>query len=223
MPYANVMVDLETTGTDPTLHAIIQIAAVTFDFQTDKIGDVFSINMSMPPTRSWDEDTRSWWAKQDPSVFAAVSTDPVHPRVAIHMFQQWVLNNTSAIVQPVLWAKPVSFEFPFLASYFREFEIDNPFHFRSAIDLQSFIRGMRGDPWAPPFDKEVPMVGDVHNAVDDVFHQIAVALAAKHKFRGEGKHHGQSDDQAAPPAVQSTGGVGSMEGGQHLPSDAQVG
>ena len=182
LPCYDIMVDLETTGTQPETTAIVQIAAVAFDYDTGRIGGSYNRSLEMSSTRFWDEDTRKWWSGM-PDVFERASTINVaHPKVVMLDFQQWVRGQTGALREPTLWAKPVSFEFPFLQSYFREYEVENPFFFRDCIDLQSFIRGMRGDPHARPFDKEVPMVGEAHNALDDVFHQIAVVLTAKHRF-----------------------------------------
>lgn len=182
------MIDLETTGVEPNRNMLLQLACVPFDYETGRVGSkIFSQNLGGVPWRHWDEDTRNWWAKQDPAVFEAVTTNPLPPEQVMRNFKGWVHSTAGALHTPRMWAKPISFEFPFVASYFRDYDIDNPFHFRDAIDLQSFIRGLRRNPAAAPFDKEVPMVGDAHNAIDDVFHQIAVALTAKHRFAQQGE------------------------------------
>lgn len=182
LPFYDFMVDIETTGTNPDRHAAIQLAAVAFDWDNGRVGPSFAVNIEMPAWRSWDEDTRNWWARQDPAVFTAVTENPVHPFAAARLFVDWVRATSGALQSPRMWAKPISFDFPFLASLLRDAELQNPFHFRDAVDMQSFIRGTRFNPRAPAFDREVPFVGDAHNALDDVYHQIRVALVAKSRF-----------------------------------------
>jgi len=181
--YKNVMVDLETTGTSRDHSMILQIAAATFDLETQTVGSCFCINLGESTGRFWDASTQEWWRKQPSDVFEAVTQDPQDPGLALEAFRNWVDGNTSSVLPTALWGKPISFEYPFLESYFRQYEVHNPFHYRHAIDMQSFIRGMRGDPNAYPFDKEVPFEGDAHNALHDVFHQIRVVIEATKRFR----------------------------------------
>lgn len=176
------MVDLETTGTDPTDTAIIQIAAVQFDWERGTIGSIFNRCLWLPTNRYWDESTRTWWGEQKAEVLHGIFDRAEDPALVMQGFIDWT--RTLTVSEPLrLWAKPVSFEFPFIASYCKQFGYTNPFHFRDAIDMQSFIRGMRGSPSVAPFDKEVPFEGEEHDAIDDVFHQIRVAIMAKDKFR----------------------------------------
>lgn len=183
LPFYDFMIDVETTGVEPNRNAMISLACVPFCWETGRIShDVFDMNLMMPPTRHWDEDTREWWQKQSPSVFARATCNARPPLFVMQEFLAFVRRTSGALHGPRMWAKPISFEFPLIASYFRDYELDNPFHFRDAIDLQSFIRGTRRAPGAAAFDKEVPFVGDAHAAIDDVYHQIAVALTAKAMF-----------------------------------------
>jgi oligoribonuclease (3'-5' exoribonuclease) len=177
----DVMIDLETTGTDPTHSAIIQIAAVQFDYQTGAIGRSFNRCAWVPNNRYWAEDTREWWGKQKAEILDGIFDRAEDPALVMQGFVSWV-QSLSALKQPRMWAKPISFEFPFLASYAKQFGYEMPFHFRDAIDLQSFIRGLRRQPDAEPFDKQVPFDGEAHDAIDDVYHQIKIALVAKGEF-----------------------------------------
>lgn len=193
LPYYDFQVDIETTGTTGSRCAMLQLAIVPFDFSLGRISQrVFCENLVMPWSRLWEEPTRDWWAKQDPAVWQRVTENPQPVRDVLYRAQQFVRDVSGALYQPRLWAKPISFEWPFLQSYFAEFDVDNPFHFRDCIDLQSFIRGMRNNPGAPAFDYEVPMIGDAHYALDDCYHQTAVALTAKQKFGAP--PHGYAQD-----------------------------
>lgn len=192
VPCYDFMSDIETGGTDRDHAPIFQIACVAFDYATGYINpNTFCMNLEMAPHRYWDEDTRNWWAKQDPEVFNRVTEYPQPPAHVLRCFADWVRDTSGALEKPRLWAKPISFEFPFFESYFKQFGVEMPFHFRDAIDMQSFIRGLRHNPGAKAFDYEVPMVGHAHHALDDSFHQLAVILTAKQRFTSHGHEHDQ--------------------------------
>lgn len=176
----DLMVDIETTGTDPSHAAIIQIAAVRFDFDTMRIGESFCASLTMPSNRHWDEDTRTWWMK-NLEVYEAIVAEEQDAGQVWRSFVDWCVRTSSLAGDDRLWAKPISFEWPFLQSYGKQFSLDLPFHYRNAVDLNSFTRGMQRQPGAKPFDwqQEIPFVGDAHNAIDDVLHQIKIALTAK--------------------------------------------
>lgn len=168
------MVDLETTGTLPEHAAILQIAAVRFDYQSGTIGGTYVASLEIPHGRFWDEDTRDWWSSM-PDTLRRVTEGARPAEIVMPEFVQWCGYDCR------LFAKPTSFEYPFIDSYCRQFGLTNPFHFRSAIDLNSYIRGLADNP-TEYFD--VPFEGEKHNALDDVLHQIRILFAAKEKFRG---------------------------------------
>lgn len=58
MGMTDVMLDIETTGTDPGCAGIMQIAAIQFNYDTGEIGPIFNRCLSMAPQRFWDEDRR---------------------------------------------------------------------------------------------------------------------------------------------------------------------
>lgn len=180
MKYPDLMVDLETTGTQPEHTNIIQIAAVRFNLETGEVDDNFFDQCLRPlPTRYWDESTRQWWSKM-PEVFDGIWRRMRDPMVVMNEFREFAADG------PRLWAKPVSFEFPFLSSYFREAGLLNPFDFRRAIDLRSFIHGRYFPLPAPNIEKEIPFIGDEHNALFDTLHQVAVAIEAYQRTREDG-------------------------------------
>lgn len=177
----DVMTDLETTGTDPSHAAIIQIAAVRFDYDTGQIGDAFCASLHVPPTRFWDESTRAWWMKQG-ETYDRIVSQAVDPEYVFKAFRDWCIAGATLQSQR-LWAKPISFEWPFLQSYARQYNVELPFHYRNAVDLNSFTRGLSRQISDEPFGYDLPMEGDAHNALDDVFHQIKIALLARHTFQ----------------------------------------
>lgn len=177
-------VDIETTGKDGTLNAMLQLGVAAFDLERGLIGPTFCVNMSIPPRRFWDEDTRDFWADQPAETWASVTSNQVHPAVGMRMFVEWMAKHSPAVKPPVMIAKPTSFERPFIESYCFDYGLTNPFWFRNDICLNSFIRGLRRDIRANPKDleKDVAFVGNPHNGLDDALFQIAVLLTAKERY-----------------------------------------
>jgi len=176
--YDSVMVDLETTGLDPSHSAIIQIAAVRFDLETKQIdtSEMFDRCLASElPTRYWDVSTRQWWAQQKAETFENILIRAEDPKLVIDDFTLW-LQRTPCRKPLQFWSKPISFDWPFLQSYWRQFGHIPPLHYRHAKDLNTYIyaRGHTID----EFWKSIPSSGDKHNALNDVIYQIAGAFKA---------------------------------------------
>lgn len=62
-----LMVDIETTGTDPYHNAMVQLAAIEFNYRTGDIGRTFNMSLEIPRGRYWDEDCRNnFWRPKWP-------------------------------------------------------------------------------------------------------------------------------------------------------------
>ncbi len=177
-PMFDYMIDLETTGTNPEETAIIQIAAVRFNRLTKEIDPrVFNRCLSVPPGRYWDESTRDWWfhPEREP-ILRWILSKMEDPAVVMRAFWDWVAEGS--VIQPrAFWSKPTTFDFNFINSYMRQYGLMQPFHFREAVDLNSFLLGKgyenRWEYW-----KTVEPVGDAHNALHDCFYQIRAIFNA---------------------------------------------
>ena len=165
----NCMIDVETTGTSPDHAGVIQISAIKFNL-TDKSVDneFFDRCMWLPPGRFWEEDTRAFWSKH-PRVLNEIIGRQEEPHQVMKDLVAWVGYNGAR-----LWAKPTTFEFPLLSSYFKQFDIQNPFHYRYCTDVQSYIFGRGQD--IDDVSKAIPFEGDAHNALHDVLHQIRMVF-----------------------------------------------
>lgn len=179
--FPDVMVDLETTGTQPEKTAIIQIAAVKFNLAEGTVSPhTFDRCLMVPPTRFWQEDTRSWWLKDKRELLTSLMGRGEKPHKVLEDFKAWIQADLDPYNdRPILWAKPSHFEYPFLEYYFKEFEVGNPFHYRETNDMNSFLRGRYFPHQAPPLEQIIPFEGDAHNAIHDVLHQIKVLMVAK--------------------------------------------
>jgi oligoribonuclease (3'-5' exoribonuclease) len=178
----DLMVDLETTGTNPEHNAIIQIAAVKFDPVTLEVSsDVFDKTLAgFPPNRFWEEGGRQFWQKM-PQIYQSLIERAEPIEKVLDNFVTYLLKD-----EPEggwrLWAKPITFEWGFLSSYFRQYDRHIPFHYRYCRDLNSYVAGLRGTPEHFNFEDVIPFEGDEHNALWDCFHQIKQLFYAIEKW-----------------------------------------
>jgi DNA polymerase III alpha subunit (gram-positive type) len=177
--FTDVMVDIETTGTDSSHSHMIQLAAVRFNIETKQIDTDEMFDRCLLPvgsSRFWDESTRIWWSQQKAGVLDDILSRGEDPRTVLLAFTDFLARTRSP--RPVrLWAKPISFEWPFLQSYMREYTVLMPIPYWNCMDLNSYING-RGHLDRKAFWAEIPFEGDQHNALFDVIHQIKGAFAA---------------------------------------------
>lgn len=168
--FTDVMVDIETTGTQPNRSAMIQLAAVKFNLDARTVSpQMFDRSLVIPPWRGWDEDTREWWAKQPDTLYKIVANSE-DPKVVMSDFTHWAMQPGG---QLRFWAKPTTFDFMFVSSYLRDYDLPQPFSYRDANDMNSYLRGL----YAPAdIDRndEPTMNGMAHDAIFDVLHQIKV-------------------------------------------------
>lgn len=174
--FYDVMIDVETTGTKSEHTAMIQLAAVRFNLaeKTIDTSNMFNRCLLIPPNRFWDEDTRDWWGRQKREILQDIYARMEDPRIVMQAFQDWVGPSGEEPLR--FWAKPISFDFPFFASYCNQFEVMNPFHFRFATDMNSYIRGLAKDSSLATFETEFQ--GDAHNALHDCINQIDAVFQA---------------------------------------------
>ena len=135
------MLDAETTGLNPGIHAITSFCFVPFVFNMQgemDFGLPFTIRMSIPTTRRIDADTTEFREKS--GVDAAESVlERLTPRIALDAIGSWL---GECGINPTIWAKPTKFDIAFFESYFTEYRIDIPWHHRDTVDLRSWCRGL---------------------------------------------------------------------------------
>lgn len=172
--WTDVMVDIETTGTQPDRTGILQIAAVKFNLETRevKVDDMFDRCLTLPAHRFWDQSTAAWWGRQKKSTLDTILSRAEPWQEVTKAFAEW---GYAEGTQMRFWSKPTTFDFMFLASYFADMDLHNPFHYRAANDLNSFLRGMYHP--APVPELDVPFTGAVHNALADTLWQLKMLFA----------------------------------------------
>lgn len=178
--FPDVMVDIESGSTDPEHGPILQIAAVRFNHTTGDVdvNDMFNACLLPPVNRYWSEDTARWWQEQKPEILSSLIQRGEPASAVMNRFFDWA----NKYERPVFWSKPLSFDYPFIASYFRMFDLANPFPFWLARDVRSFCAGV-AFPNPPVSDKELPFEGDEHDAIFDVLHQIKYVFRVSEERR----------------------------------------
>lgn len=180
--FLDIMVDCETTGTDPDNNAMVQLAAVKFDLATRSVQpfpEMFDRCLRMPQNRYFEEGCRkNFWGKR-PQIWNTIQSRAEEPAVVMKDFVNWVGFSNPKPVR--FWAKPTTFDWGFMASYLRQYDLDNPFHYRWAVDMNSFIRGLAKDPTVESH-YVASLGGDAHNAIYDVLNQINQVFEAMDKY-----------------------------------------
>jgi DNA polymerase III epsilon subunit-like protein len=176
----DVMVDLETTGLRPDRTAILQIAAVKFDYERETIDHGFFVrSLRVPPHRHWDESTRDWWGKRS-TTYREIVARAENPSEVMQDFADWAGYNHPQTLR--FWAKPISFDHAFVESYFNDYGIHSPFDYRHTVDMKSWMSGMLHGWTRNQINdelKKLPFEGVEHNALYDVLHQIKEVFHVK--------------------------------------------
>ena len=171
----DIMIDIETDGRNALKNSMVQIAGKKFNIHTGEIGeDMFIANLKPLEGRVQDPDTMDWWSRQDVTIREGVFENPLDAGLVMNAFADWCYpQNTLRF-----WGKPTHFDFVFVQSYFDELKIPNPFHYRMARDMNSYIAALYHPKMRPP-DEQVPYndVGGAHNALSDVINQISELMA----------------------------------------------
>lgn len=168
--FPDVMVDIETTGTDQQFNYMIQIAMVRFNLakRTIYMGEFFDRCLLPAPNRYWQESRRTnFWAKRQ-EVFKSIQARMEDPATVLKAAAEFAGEGSR------FWGKPTHFDHSFLDSYFKQYDMQIPFHYREATDMNSFIRGRYFPEFPPNWEKDLPFQGEAHNGLHDCFHQIKV-------------------------------------------------
>ena len=182
--FPDVMVDIETSGTDPSRTAMIQLAAVRFNIEEGTIdtSSFFKQSLAIPPGRFWDEETRKWWYTDKRALLEGIQARARPPKDVMVEFQQWIVAGHVGGQPTRFWSKPQSFDWPFVDSYFQQFEMANPMSFREAVDMRTYCRTVLGT-WnlrdIDKIEKGIPFQGAEHDALMDAIHQIRVVLTVR--------------------------------------------
>lgn len=173
----DMMVDVETTGTNPAFAAVIQIGAIKFNYETGAIGATFNRCLEMAPGRFWSDSTRQFWHKQPPHVLENILKRAEPVDTVLRDFSLFATDGAPSGGFR-FWSKPLSFDWPMIASHMEQYGYQMPFAFWQARDVRSFIAGLMARPDNVDMD-HITLAGDAHNALYDSALQLKQLFAAK--------------------------------------------
>jgi hypothetical protein len=176
----DMMVDTETTDTNPHTGGIFQLSAVKFNYQTGEIGGTFDRFPSLLPFRRWNEGTRHFWQVDNRELYQQIIAKEEAPEPVFRDFRAFASDGPENGYR--FWAKPTTFDWGFVASHFEQLGMPMPFHYRYARDLNTFIAALHGGADHVNIEDQVTNMGQKHNGVHDCAYQIDCLFHAKSKF-----------------------------------------
>jgi DNA polymerase III epsilon subunit-like protein len=153
----NVMLDLETMGTDPDA-AIIAVGAVRFDLEAGSIGEKFyavvDLQSAVANGGVINPSTVLWWMQQGDAARSAFARPGHHIADVLASFTKW-LGDEDAFV----WGNGAAFDNVILATAYRNANLPVPWKFYN----DRCYRTVRAQYPAVSMQRR----GTFHNAVDD--------------------------------------------------------
>lgn len=165
----DLMIDLETLGTDPNC-PVISIGAVFFDIENKKLGQFFyrvlSLDEQISRGRQVTADTIKWWMQQDEAAKKIFKEQQLAVYPALEDFISWFsINNSKSFV----WGNGSTFDISIMENIFKNYGFKAPWGYNRVMDLRTFKR------FKPPV-KETVKVGISHNALDDAINQAQYVI-----------------------------------------------
>lgn len=174
----DIMVDVETTGTDPEQLGIIQLSAIKFNLQTLEVGEHFNRYPALLPKRTWSDSTKDFWQRKFRPYWLEI-VGKEEPAVPVYQdFDAWVSKDAPDGGYR-FWAKPVKFDWTAVESHLSQLGIPMPFPHWQSYDVHSYIAGLKGEVSRTNIEEVVAFKGIKHNALHDAAYQIDLLFHAK--------------------------------------------
>lgn len=170
----DIMVDIETTGTDPHHTGMIQLAAIQFNYETQEIGPVFNRCLDLPMNRYWSESTRQWWYETNPALLAKITQKGEDPIKVMNDYFDYARNPD----RPLRFWSRGSFDFNFIESYLNQYQLPMPHRFYEQRDLRSYMSGLYRQQGQEPDLSWITAPGEAHDALHDCVVQLKRLFSA---------------------------------------------
>ena len=173
----NVMVDLETLGTDSN-SVIISISAVAFDLSTGKTGKEFEVGINLLEQALnggiIDTDTIKWWASQDEKAKKSLTNIKAETiEKALEAFNKYLLNAVNCESNDIkLWGNGSGFDNVLIRNLYRRSNIKFALPYWCDNDVRTLVT------LANINTRNFEFKGIKHNGIDDCKHQINYCVKA---------------------------------------------
>lgn len=173
----NLMVDIETMGTQVGA-PVLAIGAVFFDLATGETGPQFyrvaTLRSEIENGAVPEADTVMWWLQQSDKSREALAYKPSHINEVLLSLCEFALA-TSNRGKIQLWGNGAGFDNVLLIDAYRRAQLTPFWNFRNDRDVRTIVelgRQIGIDP-----KRDMPFVGERHNALDDAIHQAKYVSA----------------------------------------------
>lgn len=180
-----IMIDLETLGTDPVTAPIIQIGVVAFRLEDDGpacegSGPFFqravraASNLRPPFNRVIDPNTVAWWADTDPKLLVRLlrDTDGDSLREVLGELGLWIIGLGDDVKG--VWGNGATFDISMLEMAYKQADLLTPWHFRTVRDVRTMamIAGDDDRCWKGGTVTAIEATGRKHDALVDCLRQV---------------------------------------------------
>lgn len=170
----DLMIDLETLGTDPSA-PVIEIGAAFFDPETGEYDpSTFRATVKFESAcerRTPDASTIQWWLGQSDAARKKVVSGTATMEDALSDFCKWVrAKRAMKDIKP--WGNGATFDITMLEDCMKQYGIAIPWGFWNIRDVRTVLDVTGFDKSTVAFD------GTAHSTLDDALHQIKYMSAA---------------------------------------------
>jgi len=166
----NLMIDLETLGTEPDA-PIISIGAVFFDKKG--LGEDFQVNLDINQQikdgRKMTGDTFKWWLEQENAAKRVFKESATSTMWGLQLFYNWAFEQCSPRTM-CPWGNGATFDISIMENILNQYDVEIPWRFWNIRDLRTFKEYVHDG-------KNVQFQGTPHNALDDAKHQARMVIA----------------------------------------------
>lgn len=159
----NIMIDIETLGTDPN-SVTLAIAAVEFD-KAGRMGRFFYRKIELQSALNLglqiDQQTLIWWSTQKPVLFKELFDDAQPLESVMQLFVKWFNPEIKTV-----WANSPSFDLVIIKNILKKLDLPVPWKYHSERDFRT-LKYLFKETVA-----EVPKPENAHNALADCEYQI---------------------------------------------------
>ncbi|EOF6195901.1 3'-5' exonuclease [Salmonella enterica] len=174
----NLMIDLETMGKKPNA-PVVSIGAVFFDPHSGEIGPEFytavSLESAMEQGAVPDGDTILWWMRQSPEARAAICVDAMPIPAALSELTHFIGRHADNIKYMKVWGNGATFDNVILRGTYERAGKICPWLFWNDHDVRTLVTLGRSIGFDPK--KDMPFIGEQHNALADARHQAKYVSA----------------------------------------------
>jgi exodeoxyribonuclease VIII len=174
--FSNIMVDIETLGTDNN-SLILSISAVEFDLISGRTGREFEIGINLDDQIAngaiVDVATCIWWFKQDEAAVKALFRLPrISLKKALYDFNFWLDECKTKNSDIKLWGNGVSFDNVIIRNLYKRANVEFVLPYWCDTDVRTLVTLGNID------TRNFAFNGIKHRGIDDCKHQIKYCAAA---------------------------------------------